>query len=72
MRDFMPANLTLQYLEAEEVFRNAKTANEKIAALEDMLASIPKHKAYILGCAGICGIMLQLIIGESPRESDYQ
>ena len=44
MRDFMPANLTLQYLEAEEVFRNAKTANEKIAALEDMLASIPKHK----------------------------
>jgi len=40
----MPANLTLEYLEAEEVFRNAKTANEKIAALEDMLASIPKHK----------------------------
>ena len=44
MGDFMPANLTLEYLEAEEVFRHAKTANEKIAALEDMLASIPKHK----------------------------
>ena len=44
MIDFMPANLTLQYLEAEEVFKNAKTTNEKIAALEDMLASIPKHK----------------------------
>lgn len=44
MSDFMPANLTPQYLEAEEVFKNAKTANEKIAALEDMMAFIPKHK----------------------------
>jgi ribosome-interacting GTPase 1 len=40
----MPANLTPEYLEAEEVFRKAKTIGEKIAALEDMLASVPKHK----------------------------
>lgn len=40
----MPANLPPQYIEAEEVYRRAKTAAEKIAALEDMLAVIPKHK----------------------------
>ena len=40
----MPANLTPQYYEAEEAFKNAKTKEEKIAALEEMLAVIPKHK----------------------------
>jgi ribosome-interacting GTPase 1 len=40
----MPANLTPQYLEADRRFRQAKTAAEKISALEDMLALIPKHK----------------------------
>jgi len=40
----MPANLTPQYLEADRRFRQAKTPAEKIAALEDMLALIPKHK----------------------------
>jgi uncharacterized protein len=40
----MPANLTPQYLEADRRFRQAKTAAEKIGALEDMLALIPKHK----------------------------
>jgi ribosome-interacting GTPase 1 len=40
----MPANLTPQYLEAEKRFRQAKTPAEKISALEDMLALIPKHK----------------------------
>src|SRR5919108_5707546 len=40
----MPANLTPQYLDAEKRFRQAKTAAEKISALEDMLALIPKHK----------------------------
>ncbi len=40
----MPANLTPQYLEADQAFKEAKTVAEKIAALEDMLALIPKHK----------------------------
>ena len=40
----MPANLTPDYRNAEKTFRQAKTASEKIAALEEMLATIPKHK----------------------------
>ncbi len=40
----MPANLTPMYRKAEESFRQAKTAAEKIAALEEMYATIPKHK----------------------------
>lgn len=40
----MPANLTPQYLNAEKTFRAAKTVAEKIAALEEMYATIPKHK----------------------------
>jgi len=40
----MPANLPPQYLEAERNFRLAKTIPEKIAALEEMLAIMPKHK----------------------------
>ncbi|MFZ5634354.1 MAG: GTPase [Bacillota bacterium] len=40
----MPANLTPQYHAAEENFKKATTTEEKIAALEEMLAVIPKHK----------------------------
>ncbi|GBC82178.1 GTPase Obg [bacterium HR10] len=40
----MPANLTPEYLEAERKFRAATTREEKLAALEEMLATIPKHK----------------------------
>jgi ribosome-interacting GTPase 1 len=40
----MPANLSPEYLEAEQQYREAKTPAEKIAALERMLATIPKHK----------------------------
>ena len=40
----MPANLTPMYYEAEKKFRAAKSAHEKIAALEEMLAVMPKHK----------------------------
>jgi len=40
----MPANLTPQYLEAERNFRMAKSPLERIAALEEMLAVMPKHK----------------------------
>lgn len=40
----MPANLTPQYREAEARYRSAKTPEEKLKALEEMLATIPKHK----------------------------
>jgi ribosome-interacting GTPase 1 len=40
----MPANLTPQYLEAEQRFRNAMSTAEKVACLEEMLRVIPKHK----------------------------
>jgi len=40
----MPANLTPQYLAAEQRFKEAVTTQEKIDALEEMLAVMPKHK----------------------------
>ncbi len=40
----MPANLTPQYLAAEQRFKDAVTLQDKIAALEEMMAVIPKHK----------------------------
>jgi ribosome-interacting GTPase 1 len=40
----MPANLTPAYLAAEQRFRQARTTEEKIAALEEMLRVMPKHK----------------------------
>jgi ribosome-interacting GTPase 1 len=40
----MPANLPPQYFEAEKRYRTAKEPEEKIAALEEMLAIMPHHK----------------------------
>jgi len=40
----MPANLPPQYFEVEKKFRAARDPAEKIVALEDMLAIMPKHK----------------------------
>lgn len=40
----MPANLPPPYLQAEQRFREAKTTEDKIAALQEMMALIPKHK----------------------------
>ena len=40
----MSANLTPAYRAAEERFRTAITAEEKMAALEEMLREVPKHK----------------------------
>jgi len=40
----MPANLTPAYKAAEARFRGAVTREEKIAALEEMLRLLPKHK----------------------------
>lgn len=40
----MPANLTPDYLAAEARFRAAETDEDKLAALDEMYATIPKHK----------------------------
>ena len=40
----MPTNVTPQYRKAEEQFKAAETREEKIAALENMIALLPKHK----------------------------
>lgn len=40
----MPANLTPEFLAARERFNKAKTLEEKLDALQEMLATIPKHK----------------------------
>jgi ribosome-interacting GTPase 1 len=40
----MPANLTPQYLEAEERYRQAKDPEQKLKALREMWALLPKHK----------------------------
>jgi uncharacterized protein len=40
----MPANLTPIYLEAERRFKSAKSTEEKVAAIEEMMATIPRHK----------------------------
>ena len=40
----MPTNLPPDYFDAEKRYREAKSAPDKIAALEEMLAIMPKHK----------------------------
>ncbi len=40
----MPANLTPEYFKAEKWFREATSTDEKVLALERMLAVMPKHK----------------------------
>jgi hypothetical protein len=40
----MPANLPPQYFDKEKELKNAKTPQEKMAILEDLLAIVPKHK----------------------------
>ena len=40
----MPANLTPEYLAADKKLKAATTPQDKLAALEEMLATIPKHK----------------------------
>ncbi len=40
----MPANLPPEYFEADRRFRQASTPAEKIFALEELIATVPKHK----------------------------
>ncbi len=41
----MALNLTPDYIEADRKYRQARSPEEKLAALEEMLRTIPKHKA---------------------------
>lgn len=40
----MPTNLPPEYFEVEKRYRAAKTADEKVALLEELIGTIPKHK----------------------------
>ena len=40
----MPANLTPQYQKAENAYRQAGSAEERVECLQEMLSIIPKHK----------------------------
>jgi len=40
----MPANLPPEYYEAEKRFKQATTPQGKIAALEELISTVPKHK----------------------------
>jgi ribosome-interacting GTPase 1 len=40
----MPTNLPPEYFDAEKRYREATTHQEKIAALEDIISTVPKHK----------------------------
>ena len=41
----MPVNASIEYYKAEEKFTSAKTKEEKIACLEEMIRLLPKHKS---------------------------
>ncbi len=40
----MPTNLPPEYFEAEKRYKQAATPQEKLAALEELISTIPKHK----------------------------
>jgi len=40
----MPTNLPPDYFEAEQLYKEAQTPEEKVARLEEMISTIPKHK----------------------------
>ena len=40
----MPTNVTPEYKKAENAYREAKTLDEKVERLQDMIAVLPKHK----------------------------
>lgn len=40
----MPLNATVEYFKAEEKYKSAKTKEEKIKYLEEMIRELPSHK----------------------------
>ena len=73
----MPANLPPPYFEAEKRYREGKTPEEKIDALEEMLTIMPKHKgtdklrADLRRRIAKCRAQSQLKKGTSKRDSEY-
>ncbi|MDQ7821638.1 MAG: TGS domain-containing protein [Candidatus Eremiobacteraeota bacterium] len=65
----MPANLTPQYIAAEQRFRDAKTNEEKISALEEMYATIPKHKGTEKMQADIRRRIKKLTLDSAKKQS---
>ncbi len=63
----MPANLPPQYFDAEKEYKNAKTTPEKIAALEAMMAIMPKHKGTDKLRAGLTRKIAQLKLQSESR-----
>jgi len=61
----MPANLTPEFIKARQRFRSAKEPAEKLAALEEMLKTIPKHKGTDKMQADIKRRIAKLRDGES-------
>jgi ribosome-interacting GTPase 1 len=67
----MPANLTPQYRAAEARFKAAHTPEERRAALEEMLATIPKHKGTEKMQADLKRRMARLRQEEEARTSRH-
>jgi len=63
----MPANLTPQYLAAEQLYKEAVTTQEKIKALEEMMAIIPKHKGTEKLRGGLKQKMAKLLSGKDKK-----
>jgi len=68
----VPANLTPEYKDAEEKYRQAKTLEEKLEYLELMLATIPKHKGTDKMQADIKRKIAKLRKGESKKGGKRQ
>src|SRR3990172_3021326 len=68
----MPANLTPQYLKAEERYKQARTDPEKLLALEEMLSTIPKHKGTEKLQADIKRRISQLKKGSDKKKGAHQ
>jgi ribosome-interacting GTPase 1 len=64
----MPANLTPDYFKAEQWYRTATTTEEKILALEQMLAVMPKHKGTDKLKADLRQKLSALRAGEEKRK----
>lgn len=63
----MPANLTPEYHDAEEQFKASKTPEEKLQALDLMMAVIPKHKGTEKMRADIKSRISKLRKGEGKK-----
>jgi len=63
----MPTNLPPEYYEAERRYREAQSHPDRIAALEDLLSTIPKHKGTDRLRADLRGKLAELRRSARPR-----